>query len=102
MTGSTNTRPHEPHPKESKTMDITIVLAALARGLDGLGVDHVEATLAAHPGITFADLGVDSLGVIELATIIEDTFGVNVDEHVNTVESPAELAELVVRVPAGV
>jgi acyl carrier protein len=76
-------------------MDPTTVLAALARGLDDLGVDDALAGLTADPSVTFADLGVDSLGVIELATIVEDDFGVNIDEHVNTIERPADIVALV-------
>jgi acyl carrier protein len=48
----------------------------------------------ARPSDTWADLGVDSLGMAEMMTEVERTFDVRLDERVFEVESIAEMAQL--------
>lgn len=76
-------------PHESTPMTVTeqrllqIITASLGR--------------PARPADTWADLGVDSLGMAEMMTEVERTFSVRLDERIFEVESVAEMAQLLDR-----
>jgi minimal PKS acyl carrier protein len=84
-------------------MNESTLLAALVAGLEAVGVDGAAAVLAERPGVTFADLDVDSLGVIEIAARIEDECGIAVpDADLDDLDSPAAVLDHLLAVAAPV
>jgi acyl carrier protein len=75
---------------------------ALVAALDGVGVADPAEQLATDPQISFSQLDVDSLGVIEVVTRLEEEFGITIDETVlRDVDRPAGLAPYFVATTAG-
>ncbi|MGK5552519.1 acyl carrier protein [Actinomadura kijaniata] len=66
--------------------DIQALLVAV--GADG-------AVTAADHGRTFEDLDLDSLARFEIATRIQDRFGVNVEDDITAESTPADVLGLV-------
>ena len=69
------------------------VLASLITNCAGARVD--AQTLRDQPTATFADLGVDSLGVLGITTELENRYDVRLHVDTDTCTTPHQLRELV-------
>jgi acyl carrier protein len=64
----------------------------LASALEAIGVDDAAARLATSPELTFDELDVDSLAVIEVVARLSSECGVDIpDDELSTLRSPADL-----------
>ena len=77
--------------------------AVLVDALDAIGVTDGAARLEIQPDVTFTELDVDSLGVIEIVARIESEAGVSIpDDLVDQLKRPADiLAQAAIHEPAG-
>ena len=74
------------------------LLDALVVALDAIGVDGASERLRLEPAVTFADLGIDSLGTIEVVTRFEEVCGLSIPEpDIDLFEGPADVVAHAVR-----
>jgi acyl carrier protein len=73
-------------------MTESAVLPVLASALEAVGVDDATARLAESSDVTFDQLDVDSLGVIEIVARLSTEWGIDIpDEELATFHSPADI-----------
>jgi act minimal PKS acyl carrier protein len=75
-------------------MSETAVLSALASALEAVGVDDAADRLAESQEITFEELEIDSLAVIEVVARISTECGIDIpDDELGNFRSPADIVE---------
>jgi acyl carrier protein len=84
------------------TMNPTAVLQTIAEALEEIGVDGAAGALAHDPEVTFTELSVDSLGLMEVVAHVEETYLVEIGDEFADLDSPADLVHVLCRQPAGV
>ena len=73
-------------------MTETATLHLLASALESVGVEDALAHLAGSSDVTFEQLDVDSLGVIEIVARISTESGIEIpDEALTTFHAPADI-----------
>ena len=69
-----------------------VILPALARALEAVGVDDAATRLADSPDVTFDELGVDSLAVIEIVARLAAEGVVDIpDEELTHLHGPGDI-----------
>jgi acyl carrier protein len=73
----------------------------LASALESVGVEDAVARLAGSSDVTFEQLDVDSLGIIEIVARISTESGIEIpDEELAKLHSPADILAYCSKAPA--
>jgi acyl carrier protein len=73
-------------------MTESAILHVLTSALEAVGVEDAPARLAGSSDVTFEQLDVDSLGVIEIVARLSTECGIDIpDEELATFQSPADI-----------
>lgn len=68
-------------------------LATVIKNCTGVAVD--PETLAGSPELTFAELGIESLGVLGIVAALENRYGIQLRDDAEQCQYPEQLRELV-------